>query len=174
MNPVFKTLTTEILENVEDQLANNEDVQDGELWDFMVDELGLTGEQADAAMALRPLYRCKIYLTGQSPLYQLNSISFDPREKKLVSVEPFSFDQVIAVYRILLQSRPGYRLKLGSHWAAGLNHEGQLYCTQLDPSDPDAVFEVFEFAHDAWVDGHWQCETESETRSAIDTPVFIK
>ncbi|WP_439869992.1 hypothetical protein ACTACT_03085 [Pseudomonas syringae] len=174
MNPVFKTLTKAILENVEDQLANNEDADDGELWDFMVEELGLTGEQADAAVALRPLYRCEIYFTGQSPLYQSNSISFDPREKKLVSVEPFSFDQVIAVYRTLLQGRPGYRLKLGSHWAAGLNPEGQLYCTQLDPCDPDAVFEVFEFTRDAWVDGHWQCETQEQTRSAIDTPVFIK
>ncbi|OSN71773.1 hypothetical protein [Pseudomonas syringae] len=61
MNPAFRTLTQRILENIEDQLVNNEEAHDGELWDLMVDELGLDADQADAAVALRPLYRGLLY-----------------------------------------------------------------------------------------------------------------
>ncbi|MDU8491927.1 hypothetical protein RYA07_26760 [Pseudomonas syringae pv. actinidiae] len=174
MNPVFSNLATAILENVEDQLTNNEEAHDGELWDLFIDELGLTVEQADAAIALRSRYRCEIFIARQSPLYQTNTITFDPKAKKLVAGEALSFDQILEVYRTLLKSRPGQRLKLGPHWAAGLNQEGDLYCTPLPHCDTNAKFEVFDFDRDAFVDGHWQCETQEQTQSAIDTPVFIK
>ncbi|MEE4678372.1 hypothetical protein V2K56_01780 [Pseudomonas alliivorans] len=56
MNPVFRPLAQRILENIEDQLVNHDEAHDGELWDLMVEELGLNADQADAAVALRPLY----------------------------------------------------------------------------------------------------------------------
>ncbi|MEE4178989.1 hypothetical protein [Pseudomonas viridiflava] len=174
MNPVFRTLTQGILENIEDQLVNNEEAHDGELWDLMVDEIGLDADQADAAVALRPLYRGRLYLAGQSPLYQSDSTPFDPLAGKPKAEETLSFDQTLAVYRTLLLGRPGQRLKLGPHWAAGLNALGDLYCTQLDPHDESALFEVFHFDPEAFVNGHWQCETVEQTLSAVATPVFIR
>ncbi|MCQ4322710.1 MULTISPECIES: hypothetical protein [Pseudomonadaceae] len=88
MNPIFNTLTTAILDNVEDQLANNEVSTNEELWDFFIEELGLTAEQADAAIALRPRYLGQIFLIGQSPLYQDNPVSFDPEAKVFKPHEP--------------------------------------------------------------------------------------
>jgi len=70
MNPIFNTLTVATLDNIEDQLANNEVSTNEELWDFFIEELGLTAEQADAAVALHPRYLGQIFLIGQSPLYQ--------------------------------------------------------------------------------------------------------
>lgn len=174
MNPIFNNISQSTLANVEDQLVNNENAHDGELWDLMIDELGLSADQADLALTLRPLYRCHVFLSGQGPLYQSNFVSFDPHQRKLIATEPLSFDQVLSVYRILLLGRPGQRLKLGTHWAAGLNSEGHLYCTSLDPYGQHTTFEVFDFDRGAFVDGHWQCETIEQTRSAIDTPVFIR
>lgn len=81
MNPIFNTLATAILDNVEDQLTNNEVSTDEELWDFFIEELDLTAEQADAAVALRPRYLGHIFLIGQSPLYQDKTVSFDPKDK---------------------------------------------------------------------------------------------
>lgn len=81
MNPIFNTLAAAILNNVEDQLANNEVSTDEEMWDFFIEELDLTAEQADVAVALRPRYLGQIFLVGQSPLYQENPVSFDSRDK---------------------------------------------------------------------------------------------
>lgn len=81
MNPIFNTLKTDILDNLEDQLANNEVSTDEEMWDFFIEELDLTAEQADAAVALRPRYLGQIFLIGQSPLYQYNPVSFAPKDK---------------------------------------------------------------------------------------------
>jgi len=49
MNLIFNNLTQQILENIEDQLANNEVSTNEELWDFFVEELEMTAEQADGA-----------------------------------------------------------------------------------------------------------------------------
>ncbi|WP_228022228.1 MULTISPECIES: hypothetical protein [Pseudomonas] len=81
MNPIFNNLTTAILDNIEDQLANNEVSTDEEMWDFFIEELDLTAEQADVAVALRPHYLGQIFLVGQSPLFQEKPVSFDPRDK---------------------------------------------------------------------------------------------
>jgi hypothetical protein len=81
MNPIFNTLATAILDNIEDQLTNNEVSTDEELWDFFIEELDLTAEQADAAVALRPRYQGQIFLIGHSPLYQDKTVSFDPKDK---------------------------------------------------------------------------------------------
>ncbi len=81
MNLIFNNLNTVILDNIEDQLANNEVSTDEEMWDFFIEELDLTAEQADAAVALRPRYLGQIFLIGQSPLYQDNTVSFDPKDK---------------------------------------------------------------------------------------------
>lgn len=88
MNPTFNNLTTATLNNIEDQLANNEVSTNEELWDFFIEELGLTAEQADAAIALRPRYLGQIFLIGQSPLYQDNPVSFDPEAKVFKPHEP--------------------------------------------------------------------------------------
>ncbi|WP_254914032.1 hypothetical protein [Pseudomonas sp. SWRI22] len=64
MNPIFNNLTQEILENIEDQLANNEVSTNEELWDFFVEELEMTAEQADAAVALRHKYLGQIFSLG--------------------------------------------------------------------------------------------------------------
>jgi len=85
MNPIFNNLTQEILENIEDQLANNEVSTNEELWVFFVEELEMTAEQADAPAALRPKYLGDIFLTGHSPLFQDETVSFDPNEKKFKS-----------------------------------------------------------------------------------------
>lgn len=88
MNPIFNNLTAAVLDNIEDQLANNEVSTNEELWDFFIEELGLTAEQADAAIALRPRYLGQIFLIGQSPLYQDNPVSFDPEAKVFKPHEP--------------------------------------------------------------------------------------
>lgn len=174
MNPIFNTLTHATLANIEDQLANNEVSVDEELWDFFVDDLGLTAEQADAAVALRPQYQREIFISGQSPLFQENTVSFDPKGKRLLSSGRLTYDQVINVYKTLLQHCAGQLLKLGCDWAAGINDAGQLYCTNFDINKPGAVFEVFDFDPGAFVDGHWQGETPEQTQAAIENPVYLK
>ncbi|KKY54719.1 hypothetical protein AAY86_00955 [Pseudomonas amygdali pv. tabaci str. ATCC 11528] len=174
MHPLFMNLKKQILDIIEDQLTNNEEAPDAEIRNILVDELDLTIEQADAAIAMRPRFRCEIFIAGQSPLYQTNTVTFDPHQKKLVAAEPLSFDQILEIYTMLLKSRPGYRLKLGAHWAAGLNSEGELYCTHLNPCDKNIMFEVYDFDRDAFVNGRWQYETEKQTRAAIENPVFIR
>lgn len=62
MNPIFNILTTAVLNNIEDQLANNDVSTNEELWDFFIEELDMTAEQADAAVALRPKYLGQIFL----------------------------------------------------------------------------------------------------------------
>jgi hypothetical protein len=74
MNLIFNNLTQQILENIEDQLANNEVSTNEELWDFFVEELEMTAEQADGAVALRPKYLGQIFLTGHSPLFQNETV----------------------------------------------------------------------------------------------------
>ena len=85
MNPIFKNLTQEILENIEDQLANNEVSTNEELWDFFVEELEMTAEKADGAVALRHKYLGQIFLTGHSPLFQDETVSFDPNDRTFKS-----------------------------------------------------------------------------------------
>jgi len=88
MNPVFSNLTTAVLNNIEDQLANNDVSTNEELWDFFIEELDMTAEQADAAVALRPKYLGQIFLTGHSPLFRTDTVSFDPNDKKFKSDDP--------------------------------------------------------------------------------------
>ncbi|ETK24122.1 MULTISPECIES: hypothetical protein [Pseudomonas] len=88
MNPVFSNLTTAVLNNIEDQLANNDVSTNEELWDFFIEELDMTAEQADAAVALRPKYLGQIFLTGHSPLFRNDTVSFDPNDKKFKSDDP--------------------------------------------------------------------------------------
>lgn len=81
MRPIFQNLTPETMANVDDQLSNNEVSGNEEMRDFFIDELGLTAEQADAAVALRPRYMGQIFLIGKSPLFLENAVAFDPRAK---------------------------------------------------------------------------------------------
>ncbi|HBO2178603.1 TPA: hypothetical protein L4G72_006032, partial [Pseudomonas aeruginosa] len=53
MNPLFTNLTQETLAYLEDQLSNNDVAGDDELIDLFIEELSLTLEQAEAAVALR-------------------------------------------------------------------------------------------------------------------------
>ncbi len=85
MNPIFSNLSAAVLNNIDDQLANNEVSTDEELWDFFIEELDMTAEQADAAVALRSQYLGKIFLTGHSPLFHNDTVSFDPNDKTFKS-----------------------------------------------------------------------------------------
>ncbi|QHF43084.1 hypothetical protein PspS35_04540 [Pseudomonas sp. S35] len=85
MNPIFSNLTAAVLNNIDDQLANNEVSTDEELWDFFIEELDMTAEQADAAVALRSQYLGKIFLTKHSPLFHNDTVSFDPNDKTFKS-----------------------------------------------------------------------------------------
>ena len=85
MNPIFNNLTTAVLDNIEDQLANNEVSTNEELWDFFIEDLDMTAEQADAAVALRSQYLGQIFMTGHSPLFQNDTVSFDPNDKTFKS-----------------------------------------------------------------------------------------
>ena len=172
MNPVFNTLTRAILDDIEEQLSNCESV-DEDLWDFFVDDLGLTAEQADAALALRAQYQAGIPIDGSCLLLQKLTLSSDIHEKKVPPQRRLNYDQILDAYRMLLQSRPGQRLRLGTHWAAGINTEGRLYCTPICPEDPEDLFEVFDFDREAFVHDHWQCETLAQTHYAIENPEFI-
>ena len=75
MHPLFTNLTQETLAYLEDQLSNN-DVAG-------VEELSLTLEQAEAAVALRDQYLCQVFLNGQGPLHQDDGLSFDPHTKSV-------------------------------------------------------------------------------------------
>lgn len=75
MNPIFENLTPAILANVDDQLTNNEVSDNEEMRSFFIHELGLTAEQADAAVVLRPRYMGQIYLIGKSPLFLENAVA---------------------------------------------------------------------------------------------------
>jgi len=81
MNPIFTNLTPATLANIEDHLANNEVSIDEELWDLFIDDLGLTAEQADAAVALRWQYQRAIFQTGHGPLFLDDPIAFDPKDQ---------------------------------------------------------------------------------------------
>lgn len=48
----------------------------------------MTAEQADAAVALRPKYLGQIFLTGHSPLFRNDTVSFNPNDKKFKSDDP--------------------------------------------------------------------------------------
>ncbi|MFH7982856.1 hypothetical protein [Pseudomonas aeruginosa] len=65
MNPLFTNLTQETLAYLEDQLSNNDVAGDDELIDLFIEELSLTLEQAEAAVALRDQYLCQVFLNGQ-------------------------------------------------------------------------------------------------------------
>jgi len=81
-------LTTAALNNIEDQFANADVSTNEELWDFFIEELDMTAEQADAAVALRPEYLGQIFLTGHSLLFRDDTVSFDPNDKKFKSDDP--------------------------------------------------------------------------------------
>jgi len=172
MNPLFANLTPLILENIEDQLANNDTSSDEEMFDFLLEELDLTVEQAEAAIALRPQYMGRVFLSGNSPLYQDASVYIDPAVGISLTGRPTEH-QLLEIYRLLLKSRPGKRLKLSANHCAGLNNEGQLYWTTYDPAHPKAVYEVYSFDHLQFDDGHWQGETVEQTVAAIQQPEFI-
>lgn len=69
MNPVLKTLTLPVLAEIETLLTRSSSV-DEDLWDLLVDYLGLTAEQADAAVTLRPRYTTGIPTNGRCLLLQ--------------------------------------------------------------------------------------------------------
>ncbi|MBY9312588.1 hypothetical protein DZ943_032580, partial [Pseudomonas aeruginosa] len=54
-----------------------------ELIDLFIEELSLTLEQAEAAVALRDQYLCQVFLNGQGPLHQDDGLSFDPHTKSV-------------------------------------------------------------------------------------------
>lgn len=81
MNALFSNLTTQALANIEDQLSNNEVSTDEELVDLFIEELGLTLDQAEAAIRLRDQYRLQIFLEGHGPLHQQDGPTFDPDTK---------------------------------------------------------------------------------------------
>ncbi|HCU0570234.1 hypothetical protein [Pseudomonas aeruginosa] len=83
MNPLFTNLTQETLAYIEDQLSNNDVAGDDELIDLFIEELSLTLEQAEAAVALRDQYLCQVFLNGQGPLHQDDGLSFDPHTKSV-------------------------------------------------------------------------------------------
>ena len=64
MNPIFNNLTQEILENIEDQLDNNEVSTNEELWDFLVEELEMTAEQAMPPLPFAPNTWGKFFSLG--------------------------------------------------------------------------------------------------------------
>lgn len=78
MNAIFKNLSKQTLVNIEDQLSNNEVSTDEELVDLFIEELELTLDQAEAAIRFRDQYRIQIFLEGHGPLYQQDSVAFDP------------------------------------------------------------------------------------------------
>lgn len=172
MNPLFANLTPLILENIEDQLANNDVSSDEEMFDFLLEELGLSAEQAEAAIALRPQYQVTLFLTGQGPLHLACTVEFSPASKTLAPNGELTFDQVLDLYRLLLESRPGKLLKLAFDGAAGIE-DGRLFGTYVDTSRPGTTFEVYDFDRNAFQDGHWLGETPEQTRAAIENPVFI-
>ncbi|EAZ56192.1 hypothetical protein IPC600_22710 [Pseudomonas aeruginosa] len=83
MNPLFTNLTQETLAYLEDQLSNNDVAGDDELIDLFIEELSLTLDQAEAAVALRDQYLCQVFLIGQGPLHQADGLSFDPHTKSV-------------------------------------------------------------------------------------------
>ncbi|EPN1348209.1 TPA: hypothetical protein L4S64_005771 [Pseudomonas aeruginosa] len=83
MNPLFTNLTQETLAYLEDQLSNNDVAGDDELIDLFIEELSLTLEQAEAAVALRDQYLSQVFLNGQGPLHQDDGLSFDPHTKSV-------------------------------------------------------------------------------------------
>lgn len=76
MNPVFANLSPQILSNIEDQLSNNEVSCNEEMVDFFIEELDLTLEQAESAVALRSQYLQQIFLAGQGPLHETDGLIF--------------------------------------------------------------------------------------------------
>jgi len=172
MNPVFKTPTLPVLAEIETLLAKSSSV-DEDLWDLLVDELGLTAEQADAAVTLRPNYAMGIPTNGRCLLLQKLTLASDAPETKLSLRQHLNYDQLLDAYRTLLQDRPGQLLKLGTYWAAGLNTQGRLYCTPVDQNSARTMFEVFDFDREAFLKDHWQCETPEQTQSAVVNPEFI-
>lgn len=83
MNAIFASLTPEILSSVEDQLSNNEVSCDEEMVDFFIEELSLSLEQAEAAVALRSQYLQTIFLAGQGPLHEAKGLAFCPTTKSV-------------------------------------------------------------------------------------------
>ncbi|PWU32076.1 hypothetical protein DK254_00720 [Pseudomonas sp. RW407] len=83
MNPIFANLTPATLSHIEDQLSNNEVSPDEEMVDFFIEELGLTLEQAEAAVALRSQYLQLIFLPGQGPLHEADGLVFCPATKSV-------------------------------------------------------------------------------------------
>ncbi|RMO93478.1 hypothetical protein ALQ32_200035 [Pseudomonas syringae pv. tagetis] len=156
--------------------------------EYVVDEEGRCLDQSAAAAALAALKNSQAATTvsvdtkrGKDPA----PIPFDLSTLQEVCSAKFGMgvQETLDVAQSLYETHKattyprtdcGYRLKLGAHWAAGLNSEGELYCTHLSPCDKNVMFEVYDFDRDAFVDGRWQYETEEQTRAAIDKPEFIR
>lgn len=78
MNPLFSNLSEQTLSNVEEELSNNDSATNEELVDFFIEKLGLSLEQAEAAVELRSQYLIQIFHQGQGPLRQTTATAFDP------------------------------------------------------------------------------------------------
>ncbi|OLU25523.1 hypothetical protein BVH03_17905 [Pseudomonas sp. PA15(2017)] len=172
MNPLFKHLSADTLSALENQLTIIDDTSDEELFDFLLEELDLSAEQAEAAIALRPQYMGRLFLNGNSPLYQDTPVYVDPAAGFIFHGQLTEY-QILTIYRMLLASRHGTRLKLNAHECAGLNNDGQLYWTPYNSLQPGTVYEVYGFEHRQFEDGHWQGETLAQTTAAIQHPEFI-
>jgi hypothetical protein len=78
MNPIFNNLAHETLLTIDDWLTNLDEATTEDLTQDFID-LGLTTEQANAALALRTKYLIKTFKSGHSPLFKGdNTISFNP------------------------------------------------------------------------------------------------
>ncbi len=172
MNPLLHSLSATTLDNIEDQLANSDEASDEELFDFFLEELDLSAEQAEAAIARRGLYMGRTFLSGQSPLYQDTPVYIDPASGLSFNGQ-LAKQQVLEIYLMLLRSHPGKRLKLDVHNCAGLNSAGQLYWAPYDTANPGAIYEVYSFDHRQFADGHWEGEPPEQTSATIQRPVFL-
>lgn len=172
MNPLLHPLSASTLDNIEDQLANSDEASDEELFDFFLEELDLSAEQAEAAIALRELYMGRTFLRGQSPLFQDTPVYVDPAFGLSFNGQ-LAKQQVLDIYLMLLRSHPGKRLRLDDHNCAGLNSAGQLYWAPYDVANPAAIYEVYSFDHRLFTDGHWEGETLEQTSATIQRPVFL-
>lgn len=81
MTSIFTNLSQNILEHVEEQLSNDDVSSNEEMIDFFITELGLSAQQAVAAVALRTQYLQAIFLIGQGPLHTASGQVFDPVTK---------------------------------------------------------------------------------------------
>jgi hypothetical protein len=85
MDSIFANLAQETLITIDDWLTNLDEATNEELTQDFID-LGLTNEQANAALALRTNYLVKTFKPGHSPLFKGdNTISFNPHTMRFES-----------------------------------------------------------------------------------------